>query len=67
MLRKPEARLRPLGVMSHWIDGKSQHRAQIGFPGRSLWDEEEPTEHLLENVLRIKVVGGREGAKIAQR
>lgn len=36
-------------------------------PGRSLWDEEEPTEHLLGNVLRIKVVGGRERAKIAQR
>lgn len=33
MLREPETRLRPLGVMSHWIDGKSQHRAQAEFLG----------------------------------
>lgn len=69
MLRDPEARLRPLYVIlealtSQWMDGKSQHRAQIGFPRKSLWDEEELTEHLLGNALRIKVVGGRERARL---
>lgn len=38
MLRDPEARLRPLDVilgalMSHWMDGKSQHR--LGSLGRA--------------------------------